>query len=561
MTTARKETLLSVKDLVTLFPMPDGDAVRAVDGVSFDLMAGGTLGIVGESGSGKSVLIRSILGIVDKPGRVAAGSIKFRGRELVRMSERELRTIRGRNIAMIFQNPAGSLSPVATIEDQFVEALRAHDRVSRKAAVDRARGVLKSVGLNNAQEILLHRPFELSGGLIQRVMIGLAMVAGPDLILADEPTTSLDVTVQQQIIEALRKVQLEFGTAILFISHDMGVISEISDRILVMYGGKVIEEGAMAQVLTKPQAPYTQELISAVPSFEQVSSQTGTAPMDATTAGKPDPGSTLLKVESLSVSFPGASERPVVNDVSFSVAENEVVGVVGESGSGKSVLLRAIAGLYSPSQGRVQFKGQEVSAATGAALKAYRRQVQIVFQNPYTSLPPGRSIRDVLAEPLDIHRIPRSEWKERIESAVDGVRLPATFLDRTPEQLSGGQRQRVAVARALVLKPSLLLLDEPVSALDVSIRSQVLNLLSDLREEQNLGYVVVSHDFSVLRRLADRICVMRSGKFVESGSTERVMFHPEHDYTKKLIAAIPTIERSLQRQEKLMTTREEPAHV
>lgn len=561
MNAVRQEALLSVKDLVTVFPMPGGEAVRAVDGVSFDLSAGTTLGIVGESGSGKSVLIRSILGIVDKPGRVAAGSIKFRGRELVGLRESELRAIRGRKIAMIFQNPAGSLSPVATIEDQFVEALRAHERVSRRAAVDRAVNVLRSVGLNNAQEILLHRPFELSGGLIQRVMIGLAMVAGPDLILADEPTTSLDVTVQQQIIEALRNVQRDFGTAILFISHDMGVISEISDRIMVMYGGKVIEEGAMAQVLTKPQAPYTQELISAVPSFETGSPETAATPVQATTAEKSNAAQTLLKVEKLSVSFPGASERPAVNDVSFAVAENEVVGIVGESGSGKSVLLRAIAGLYRPSQGLVLFKGQQVSSATGSALKAYRRQVQIVFQNPYTSLPPGRKIRDVLAEPLDIHGIPRSEWKERIESAVDGVRLPATFLDRTPEQLSGGQRQRVAVARALVLKPSLLLLDEPVSALDVSIRSQVLGLLSDLREEQNLGYVVVSHDFSVLRRLADRICVMRTGKFVESGLTEEVMLHPTHDYTKKLIAAIPTIERSLHRQEKAMTTREESAHV
>ncbi len=535
------QPLLSVRDIVTEFPLRGGEVVRAVDGVSFDLAAGTTLGIVGESGSGKSVLIRSVLGIVDAPGRISSGSIRFRGEELTGLSERRMRTVRGRKIAMIFQNPAGSLSPVATIADQFVEALRAHERVSRRAALERAGGVLKAVGLADADWILSRRPFELSGGLIQRVMIGLAMVAGPDLILADEPTTSLDVTVQEQIIDALKQVQRDFGTAILFISHDMGVISEISDRIMVMYGGRIIEENTMAEVLTRPTAPYTVELIRAVPTFEKTAAVAASAPAPA--AAPP-----LLEVDGLTVTFPGAETRPAVADVSFSIGTDQSIGIVGESGAGKSVLLRAIAGLYPASAGRVRFMGEDVTGARGAALKAFRRRVQIVFQNPYTSLPPGRTVRDLLSEPLDIHAIARNEWQGRIRDAIDGVRLPATFLDRRPEQLSGGQRQRVAVARALVLKPALLLLDEPVSALDVSIRAQVLALLADLRREQGLGYVVVSHDFSVLRRLADRISVMHDGRFVESGPAEEIVANPGHAYTARLIAAIPTIERSLQRQ-------------
>lgn len=552
MMTETVEPLLSVRDLVTVFPMQGGTTIRAVDGVSFDLAAGTTLGIVGESGSGKSVLIRSVLGIVDEPGRIEAGSITFRGRDLVGLRDRELRTIRGRKIAMIFQNPAGSLSPIATIADQFVEALRAHERISRRAALERAGDVLQGVGLRNAPEILRHRPFELSGGLIQRVMIGLAMVAGPDLILADEPTTSLDVTVQHRIIEALRTVQRDFGTAILFISHDMGVISEISDRIMVMYGGKAIEEGTMRQVLTQPQAPYTKELISAVPSFRPSERKSAEAVSAKPAAESAKP---LLQVEELTVAFSG--DNSAVKDVSFKLAPNEAIGIVGESGAGKSVLLRTIAGLYKPEHGRVLFRGKDVTRAGGGELKAYRRQVQIVFQNPYTSLPPGRRIRQVLSEPLEIHGIAKSEWDERIERALDGVKLPTEFLSRRPEQMSGGQRQRAAVARALVLDPALLLLDEPVSALDVSIRSQVLALLSDLRREQNLGYVVVSHDFSVLRQLASNICVMRAGKFVERGPVEQVMLQPTEAYTRQLIAAIPTIERSLERQDEEENTRQE----
>ncbi|CAM5761436.1 ABC transporter ATP-binding protein [Labrys miyagiensis] len=536
--------LLSVRDLVTEFPLRNGTTLRAVDGVSFDLAAGSALGIVGESGSGKSVLIRSVLGIVDQPGRIAGGSICFKGKELTGLPEKRMRAVRGRQIAMIFQNPAGSLSPVATIADQFVEAIRAHERTSRAAALDRARHVLKAVGLRDADAILSSRPFELSGGLIQRVMIGLAMVAGPDLILADEPTTSLDVTVQEQIVGALRQVQRDFGTAILFISHDMGVISEISDRIMVMYGGKVIEEDGMEAVLTRPKAPYTIELIRAVPTF----TTNGASAEPKPGISAPIPAAPLLAVDDLTVTFPGCEGRPAVSDVGFSIGSNEAIGIVGESGAGKSVLLRAIAGLYPVAGGSIRFRGQEMVGARGRDMKAFRRQMQIVFQNPYTSLPSGRRIRDILAEPLDIHAVARSEWETRIRDAIDGVRLAAEFLDRRPEQLSGGQRQRAAVARALVLKPSLLLLDEPVSALDVSIRSQVLSLLSDLRKEQGLGYVIVSHDFSVLRRLADRIAVMQAGRFVESGTAEAIVSSPADDYTRRLIAAIPTIERSLRRQ-------------
>lgn len=540
-TNAGPTPLLSVRGLVTEFPLSGDRTLRAVDGVSFDLNAGSTLGIVGESGSGKSVLIRSILGIVDRPGRISAGSITFRGQELTDLSERQIRKVRGRRIAMIFQNPAGSLSPVATIADQFVEAIRAHERASRNAALDRARAVLTAIGLQDTDAILASRPFELSGGLIQRVMIGLAMVAGPDLILADEPTTSLDVTVQEQIVAALRQVQHDFGTAILFISHDMGVISEISDRIMVMYGGKVIEQGTMQSVLTKPKAPYTVELIKAVPTFTRGQTNPAGEAKVARPAETP-----LLSVSNLTVSFDG--HRPAVDDVSFTIGANEAIGIVGESGAGKSVLLRAIAGLYPVVTGSVAIDGQTMTGARGAEMKAFRRRMQIVFQNPYTSLPAGRRIRDILAEPLDIHAIPRDEWEHRIRDAIDGVRLPPEFLDRRPEQLSGGQRQRAAVARSLVLKPSLLLLDEPVSALDVSIRAQVLSLLIDIRREQGLGFVVVSHDFSVLRRLSDRIAVMRDGRFVESGPAEEIMANPTQAYTRRLIAAIPTIERSLSRQ-------------
>lgn len=535
-----KTPLLSVRGLVTDFPLVNGDVVRAVNGVDFDLNAGEILGIVGESGSGKSVLIRSVLGIVEKPGRVTAGSIRFKGQELVGLPEKSMRALRGRDIAMIFQNPAGSLSPVATIADQFAEALRAHERVTYKAAMDRATQVLTAVGLTDTAGILAKRPYELPSGLIQRIMIGLAMVAGPDLILADEPTTSLDVTVQEQIVAALRQVQRDFGTSVLFISHDMGVISEISDRIMVMYGGKVIEEGGMREILTTPEAPYTRELIASVPKFA------ATETPDLVKA-PPLSAAPRLTLDKVSMRFEGHETRPAVSDVSLSMAMDEAVGIVGESGAGKSVLLRMISGLYRPSEGKITAGGLDIGRASAAELKDWRRQVQIVFQNPYTSLPLGRRIRDVLAEPLDIHGIAKHEWDERIQAAVAGVKLPETFLDRRPEQLSGGQRQRVAVARALVLKPKMLLLDEPVSALDVSIRSQVLGLLSELRAEQGLGFIVVSHDFSVLRRLTDRINVMRHGRFVESGPAEQIMLRPAHDYTKRLIAAIPTIERSLSR--------------
>jgi peptide/nickel transport system ATP-binding protein len=532
------EALLTVSDLRVAFATQSG-RVQAVDGVSFELKPGEVLAIVGESGSGKSATAQTILGLTRSPNTEISGSITLSGKELVTAGEGELREVRGARVGMVFQDPMTSFNPVYRIGRQIGEAIRAHrGDVSKAEARERAIELLDSVGIPEAERRVDAYPHEFSGGMRQRAMIAMALALDPEVLIADEPTTALDVTVQAQILALLERLNRERGLATILITHDLGVVAEVADRVLVMHDGAIVERGDLDRIFYSPGDPYTRQLLDAVVRID-------TAP-PLRTRRESEP---LLEVSDLVKHFPVKRgivfEREVdrvraVDGVSFSVRQGETLGLVGESGSGKSTLSRTILQLLRPTSGSVRFEGNEIVGLSRRRLQPLRREMQMVFQDPYASLNPRKRIGQIVGEPLRLQGEAKGgELRRQVQGLLDRVGLSAEHYDRFPREFSGGQRQRIGIARALALRPKLIIADEPVSALDVSIRAQILDLLAELQSDFGLTYVFVAHDIGVVRHVSDRIAVMHQGKIVEEGPADAVCERPQDAYTKQLLAAVP----------------------
>ncbi|HEX9818834.1 MAG TPA: ABC transporter ATP-binding protein [Methylomirabilota bacterium] len=524
--------LLAVRNLAVSFAVDGGD-VAAVRNVSFTLDRGETLGLVGESGSGKSVTALSIMQLLPYPkARHPAGSIVFQDRELVGAPETELQRVRGDRIAMIFQEPMTSLNPLHTLEKQVNESLRVHRGLSRAAARARTLELLRLVGLPEAERRLDAYPHQLSGGQRQRVMIAMALANEPDLLIADEPTTALDVTIQAQILALLRDLQAKFGMALLLITHDLAVVRKMAERVCVMQAGEIVEAGPAREVFERPRHPYTQHLLAAEP-----------LPM-ARAARAEAPA--VVEAEDVRVWFPvrrGLLRRVVghvkaVDGVSLTVREGQTVGVVGESGSGKTTLGLALLRLQA-CRGRVRVGGRDLLALPAREVRPLRRQMQIVFQDPFGALSPRMSVAQIVGEGLDVHGIGAdpAERGALVDAALTEVGIDPGLRDRYPHEFSGGQRQRIAIARAMVLKPRFVVLDEPTSALDMSVQAQIVDLLRDLQARHRLAYLFISHDLKVVRAVSDEIVVLQSGRVVERGPTERLFAAPAEPYTRALLAA------------------------
>ncbi|HYD31027.1 MAG TPA: ABC transporter ATP-binding protein [Azospirillaceae bacterium] len=528
--------LLSVRDLRVDFRQ-GGGAMQAVRGVSFDIAPGETLALVGESGSGKSVTALSILQLLPYPmAHHPSGSIRFRDTELVGAEERTLRQVRGDRIAMIFQEPMTSLNPLHTIERQINETLFLHKGLSKPQARERTLELLRLVGLPNPERRLGAFPHELSGGQRQRVMIAMALANEPDLLIADEPTTALDVTIQAQILELLKDLQARFGMALLLITHDLGIVRKMADRVCVMNKGEIVEASSTAELFAAPRHPYTRKLLAAEPRGNP--------------APPPAQAAEVMTARDVKVHFPikkGVLRRTVdyvraVDGISVTVKEGHTVGVVGESGSGKTTLGLALLRLHQ-SQGAIRFDGQDIQGWAPARLRPLRRQMQVVFQDPYGSLSPRLSVGQIVEEGLKIHGIgSRKEREAMIAQALEEVGLEPDSRHRHPHEFSGGQRQRIAIARAMVLKPRFVVLDEPTSALDMSVQAQIVDLLRDLQVRHNLAYLFISHDLKVVRALSNDVIVMKDGKVVEQGTTRQIFETPREDYTRALLAAALNME-------------------
>jgi microcin C transport system ATP-binding protein len=524
--------LLSVKDLHVLFRTPFGET-RAVKGVSFDIEKGETFSLVGESGSGKSVTALSILQLLPYPlASHPKGSIRFQGEELVGAKQRTLRAIRGNRISMIFQEPITALNPLHNIEKQVGEILLIHKGLTRTAARARTLELLDLVGIRDAAKRLGAYPHELSGGQRQRVMIAMALANEPDLLIADEPTTAVDVTIQAQILKLLKELQAKMGMALLLITHDLGVVRRMGGEVAVMRLGEIVETGTVEKIFKEPHHPYTQQLLAAEPTGEP-------APY---APSAPE----IMRTDGFKVWYPikaGVMRRVVdyvraVDGVSFTLRAGQTVGVVGESGSGKSSLALGVLRLIS-SQGPVIFEGQDIQGLKSNALRPLRREMQIVFQDPFGSLSPRMTVGEIIGEGLQIHNIGAGaeERDAMVVSALKEVGLDPASRHRYPHEFSGGQRQRVSIARAMVLKPRLLVLDEPTSALDMSVQAQIVDLLRKLQRDHTLAYIFISHDLRVVRAMSHEVIVMRGGKVVEQGSAHQVIDHPKEAYTKALMAA------------------------
>jgi microcin C transport system ATP-binding protein len=525
-------SLVELRDLSVSFAV-DGGTIEAVRHVSFAIERGESLALVGESGSGKSVTALSIMQLLPYPAaRHPSGSIRFQEQELIGAGERAMQRVRGNRIAMVFQEPMTSLNPLHTIDKQVNEVLRVHKGLTRAAARARTLELLKLVGLPEAERRLDAYPHQLSGGQRQRVMIAMALANEPDLLIADEPTTALDVTIQAQILTLLRDLQARFGMALLLITHDLGVVRKMAERVCVMSAGEIVEAGATRAVFDAPAHPYTRRLLAAEPR-----PMTRTPRTDAPV---------VLEADDIRVWFPirrGVLRRTVghvkaVDGVSLTVREGQTVGVVGESGSGKTTLGLALLRLQA-SQGRIRFGGREIQDVSSRALRPLRREMQIVFQDPYGALSPRLSIAQIVGEGLGVHGVgaTAAERRERIDAALREVGLDPALRDRYPHEFSGGQRQRIAIARALVLTPRLVVLDEPTSALDMSVQAQVVDLLRELQARHRLAYLFISHDLRVVRAMSDEILVMREGRVVEQGPTAQIFEQPREPYTRALMAA------------------------
>ena len=524
------DNLIEVRDLAVEFVSGD-QRQRVVEGVSFDIRKGETLALVGESGSGKSVTAHSILRLLPYPiASHPAGSINYAGQDLLHMSEAKLRGIRGNRIAMVFQEPMTSLNPLHSIEKQINEVLRLHKGLSGKAATTRTLELLDLVGIPEPRKRLKAYPHELSGGQRQRVMIAMALANEPQLLIADEPTTALDVTVQLKILELLKDLQARLGMALLLISHDLNLVRRIAHRVCVMQRGKIVEQASCAELFRAPQHPYTQELLGAEPRGEP--------------AANP-PGATMLSVKDLRVWFPikkGLLRRTVdyvkaVDGINFSLPQGQTLGIVGESGSGKSTLGLAILRLIG-SQGAINFRGEALQGLSQHAIRPFRRQMQVVFQDPFGSLSPRMSVSQIVGEGLQIHGMgTEAEQEQAIIDALLEVGLDPATRHRYPHEFSGGQRQRIAIARALVLKPQLILLDEPTSALDRTVQRQVVELLRSLQSKYNLTYLFISHDLAVVRALSHQLMVVKQGQVIEQGPAEQIFAAPQQTYTRQLLEA------------------------
>ncbi|WP_105428235.1 MULTISPECIES: ABC transporter ATP-binding protein [Neorhizobium] len=539
---AAGKTLLEVKNLVTEFPLRTG-IFKAVNDISFSIEPGKTLCVVGESGSGKSVTARSILQIIDSPGRIASGSIILNRQDgtsvdLARLDPRSkaIRAVRGRDIAMIFQEPMSSLSPVHTVGDQITEVLRLHLNMSKAQARKEAAELLRQVEIPNPEQALDRYAFQYSGGMRQRAMIAMALACKPQLLIADEPTTALDVTTQAEILDLIKRLQQTTGMAVLFITHDMGVVAQIADDVLVMHHGVIKEYGPVDQIFHTPKDPYTKMLIGSVLKLEQKAEiRLARPPLDTT-------AEPILDIRNLSMHF---GEMKALNDVSIALLPGETLGIVGESGSGKTTLGRSIMRLYDPASGEMHYRradGRVVDLAKleGRELKAARRELRMVFQDPFGSLNPRMTVAQVIGEPLLVNGLSKGkELDERVCHLMDQVGLDPAGRERYPHAFSGGQRQRIGIARAITLNPRIIVADEATSALDVSVRFQVLDLLMRLQDELKLAYIFISHDIGVIRYMCDRVGVMYRGRLVEVGEAEKVCNNPDHPYTQALISAIP----------------------
>lgn len=533
------ETILKVQDLSVAFQSgaEDFDAVR---GVSFEVRKGETLGIVGESGSGKSVTARSIMRLLPSPPSYRkSGEMLFFGRDLALQTEKEMEAIRGREIGMIFQDPMTSLNPTLTVGEQIAEGLNKHRKLGSGEAKREALEMLRLVGIADPEVRYSQYPHEFSGGMRQRVMIAIALACRPSLLIADEPTTALDVTIQAQILRLMKEMQTQFGTSIILITHDLGVVAGMCDRVVVMKSGEIVETGATRDIFAAPGHPYTQRLLNALPKLHEPK-KPKPAPLVAPGNGYAGP---LLEVRSLKQFFDMGKGRVLkaVDDISFSIRAGETLGVVGESGSGKSTTGRAILRLHQPTGGEVLYRGMSVNRLSAKEMKALRRDMQMIFQDPYASLNPRLKIADIIGEAMNVQKLytGKEERRRRVEELLDMVGLEPAFASRYPHEFSGGQRQRIGIARALAVEPKFIVCDEPLSALDVSIQSQIVKLLEELQQRLGLTYLFIAHDLSMVKHISDRVAVMYKGKIVELAESEELYANPHHEYTRSLLAAIP----------------------
>ncbi|WP_336501661.1 ABC transporter ATP-binding protein [Microbacterium paraoxydans] len=572
------EPLLSVQGLAVDFATMDG-VVHAVEGVDLEIRPGETVAIVGESGSGKSTTAMAIIGLLAGGGKVAAGSIRLDGRDISRASENELRSIRGRDIGLVPQDPMSNLNPVAKIGTQVAETLLAHGLATRQNVQSKVVEALTAAGLPDPESRAKQYPHEFSGGMRQRALIAIGLACKPRLLIADEPTSALDVTVQQTILDQIGEMTRELGTAVLLITHDLGLAAERAERVIVMHRGKVVEQGPARQILEDPQHPYTQSLVKAAPSVAvarlrpeafvrgastgsatqeeagsatQEGASTGSATQEGASAGsapQEKAGSlssskgNIVEIENLTKVYPvrGKHEDFVaVDGVSLAIPRGETVAIVGESGSGKTTTARMLLKVIEPTSGLIRYEGKDISTLSRAETKDFRQRVQPIFQDPYSSLNPMFTIERLIAEPLEFYkRGSGADRRKRVRQLLDDVALPQSMLRRYPSELSGGQRQRVAIARALALSPDLIVCDEPVSALDVLVQDQILRLLGDLQREYGLSYLFISHDLAVVRLISDYVCVMKDGKLVEAATSEEIFTNPRDPYTRRLLASIP----------------------
>ena len=549
MTDNNDQPLLELKDLKISFTSSTG-VVDAVRGVNLTIYPGQSVAIVGESGSGKSTTAMAVIGLLPGTGKVTGGTILFNGEDITGLSDKEMQHYRGSDIGLVPQDPMSNLNPVWSIGTQVKESLRANNVVEGSEANKRVVELLQEAGLDDAERRAKQYPHEFSGGMRQRALIGIGLAARPKLLIADEPTSALDVTVQRRILDHLEGLTHELGTAVLFITHDLGLAAERASHLVVMHRGRVVESGPSLDILRDPQHPYTQRLVKAAPSLASAriqSAQERGIESSELLAGKAEASDEeVIRVENLTKEFDirgekGAKKKLLaVDDVSFSLRKGTTLALVGESGSGKSTVANMVLNLLDPTSGKVFYKGTDLSTLGSHELFEMRRKLQVVFQNPYGSLDPMYSIYRCIEEPLVVHKTGnRKEREARVAELLDMVAMPRSTMRRYPNELSGGQRQRIAVARALALNPEVIVLDEAVSALDVLVQNQILQLLAGLQEELDLSYLFITHDLAVVRQTADDVAVMRQGKLVESGTVDEIFANPTESYTRDLIDSVP----------------------
>ena len=549
MTDNNDQPLLELKDLKISFTSSTG-VVDAVRGVNLTIYPGQSVAIVGESGSGKSTTAMAVIGLLPGTGKVTGGTILFNGEDITGLSDKEMQHYRGSDIGLVPQDPMSNLNPVWSIGTQVKESLRANNVVEGSEANKRVVELLQEAGLDDAERRAKQYPHEFSGGMRQRALIGIGLAARPKLLIADEPTSALDVTVQRRILDHLEGLTHELGTAVLFITHDLGLAAERASHLVVMHRGRVVESGPSLDILRDPQHPYAQRLVKAAPSLASAriqSAQEHGIESSELLAGKAEASDEeVIRVENLTKEFDirgekGAKKKLLaVDDVSFSLRKGTTLALVGESGSGKSTVANMVLNLLDPTSGKVFYKGTDLSTLGSSELFEMRRKLQVVFQNPYGSLDPMYSIYRCIEEPLVVHKTGnRKEREARVAELLDMVAMPRSTMRRYPNELSGGQRQRIAVARALALNPEVIVLDEAVSALDVLVQNQILQLLAGLQEELDLSYLFITHDLAVVRQTADDVAVMRQGKLVESGTVDEIFANPTESYTRDLIDSVP----------------------